>query len=457
MLILFTSAIFCITKFATYRYLNVIDRYIYYFLRNSNISIFTSSRIINIGLALSMIDSVLICSMFVAKRTKKFLTLYLIPVIIFLIASDPYVTFKIFMYKYSVNYRDFLALQRFIEVYSLTLFIGYMIIPFVFLVLYCKHTRLKLLHNNSITSGICLLMIDIFYIYNFIYGMPSMVMPWNVDLNKFPKTPVTYDSRFLTISITVLMGICIIILSIKLKPIGSVKILTKRKANEDLYELNHNLRMIFHIDKNAFYTIEQLASQSLKYYDTNPDIAVENVRHIKSCASKGLSTLTSMLSLLNDVHTMYTKINFNKCIENAKNAINIPADVEFSIIFKNDNIFINAAETHITESFVNIFKNAVESVSIKKSEDKKVTVTVWTENGLAVTEIYDNGIGIEKKNIKRIFSVLYSTKYNNTNWGIGLSYVKKVIDIYNGHIYVDSKPGEYTCFQIILPSIMEDL
>ena len=86
-----------------------------------------------------------------------------------------------------------------------------------------------------------------------------------------------------------------------------------------------------------------------------------------------------------------------------------------------------------------------------------ITINLKSENHLAVIEFLDDGLGIERREIKKMFSMLYSSKKTQKNWGIGLSYVKRVVDIYNGYIYVKSVPGKYTLFQILLPIEKEDL
>ena len=65
--------------------------------------------------------------------------------------------------------------------------------------------------------------------------------------------------------------------------------------------------------------------------------------------------------------------------------------------------------------------------------------------------IRDNGIGISPENIDKIFQPFYSTKPKNMCGGMGLSYVKKVIQRHGGEIRVLSRQNEFTEFQIVLP------
>ena len=73
---------------------------------------------------------------------------------------------------------------------------------------------------------------------------------------------------------------------------------------------------------------------------------------------------------------------------------------------------------------------------------------------LAVS-VTDNGIGIPKKNIKHIFDEFYRvTKGNvhdNKGYGLGLNYVKKIVEIHGGRVKVKSVLGEGSTFTVYIP------
>ena len=60
--------------------------------------------------------------------------------------------------------------------------------------------------------------------------------------------------------------------------------------------------------------------------------------------------------------------------------------------------------------------------------------------------VSDNGIGIEKEYFDKIFKIFHSLNENKESTGIGLSIVKKIVSLYNGEVWLDSKPGEGTTF-----------
>jgi two-component system phosphate regulon sensor histidine kinase PhoR len=112
---------------------------------------------------------------------------------------------------------------------------------------------------------------------------------------------------------------------------------------------------------------------------------------------------------------------------------------------------LKADAVHLTNVVYNLLDNAVKYCE----EVPVITVTTRNEKKGIVLEFTDNGIGIKREDQRMIFDKFYRVPTGNVHnvkgFGLGLFYVKLIIDAHKGKIEVKSKPGEGTMFTIWLP------
>ena len=112
-----------------------------------------------------------------------------------------------------------------------------------------------------------------------------------------------------------------------------------------------------------------------------------------------------------------------------------------------------ADEMHITNVVFNLMDNAIKYK--RDDEPLRLTIRTWNDHGKFCLSIQDNGIGIKKENLKRVFDRFYRVHTGNLHdvkgFGLGLAYVKKVIQDHHGSIRAESELGVGTKFIIVLP------
>ncbi|MFD2098842.1 sensor histidine kinase [Flagellimonas iocasae] len=124
-------------------------------------------------------------------------------------------------------------------------------------------------------------------------------------------------------------------------------------------------------------------------------------------------------------------------------------DVDFSYDLEGEAYPVRAEKFHLENAIGNLLENAK-----KYADDPIIRLKAHIKNDKLLIVIADNGPGIAQKDQKRIFRKYYRIKNGDVHkvkgYGLGLSYVHKIISMHHGKITVDSKLGEGTTFVISL-------
>lgn len=119
-------------------------------------------------------------------------------------------------------------------------------------------------------------------------------------------------------------------------------------------------------------------------------------------------------------------------------------------------LFVWGDQESLTRAFGNLIMNAVKF----SRSGGLIRLSIRREGNEAVSELYDNGIGIPREKLKYIFDRFYkaddSRNRNREGSGLGLAICKTVVFAHGGTVAVDSKEGEYTVFTIRLPLLEKE-
>jgi len=451
--LLFASVMY-ISKFSMYYHYTEFDYQTYLWLSSIKISLSTISRLFKVGIATIMLSSLFF--LFTLRNVNNYIKIVLfIPILIYVIINDPSVTYKAFL---EINAFEKTKISIFAEKlmeynskYSIYIWAFYMIIPFYALIAYCRNTKIILKVQNSLVSFVHLAIIDIFIVFFYVTGPFKTMILENVDLLDFPTKALNWS--FYTVAQPVIIFLLLIILFITVycKPFDNLTIITNRQIIKNSRILNENICLIFHSYKNMLFAIERLSQQGISMINKNLQVTKENLDDIHTLSKNSLDSVTRNLNMLRNVNPANHIINVNECIENAIQRVSASTKIKIIKSIQTDNLMIKGDSYHITECFVNLFENSIDALKIKNTKYPFIKIKIFAEDNLLCVEILDNGCGINKKDISKIFKVFYSTKQSNENWGVGLNYVEKVLNLYSGRIYVRSKNNKYTWFQIVLP------
>lgn len=114
---------------------------------------------------------------------------------------------------------------------------------------------------------------------------------------------------------------------------------------------------------------------------------------------------------------------------------------------------IEGDEVHISNLVTNLMDNAVKYS--KENVPPEIVLRTSSNEKKFILRIEDNGIGMTRETVKRIFEKFYRAHTGNVHnvkgFGLGLSYVKSVVDAHHGQIRVDSTVGRGSCFTLEFP------
>jgi len=125
--------------------------------------------------------------------------------------------------------------------------------------------------------------------------------------------------------------------------------------------------------------------------------------------------------------------------------------VELKLDAENDEII--ADENHFTNMLSNLFDNAIKY----SRSAPEIVISTRNTNGSIVVDVRDNGIGISAENQRKVFHKFYRVPTGNVHdvkgFGIGLNYVKLIVNAHKGRISLVSQPGKGSTFTLTFPSV----
>ena len=145
-----------------------------------------------------------------------------------------------------------------------------------------------------------------------------------------------------------------------------------------------------------------------------------------------------------NIHDIAKNVVKNVAMQVRKQGGKIELDLKAS------NPIVKCDKTHITSVIFNLIDNALKY----SEENPKINISsVQTDEGIELS-VRDNGVGIPHEHLGKVFERLYRVPTGNVHdvkgFGLGLSYVKAVVERHSGEITVESELGKYSVFKLKL-------
>ncbi|UWX54115.1 HAMP domain-containing histidine kinase [Maribacter litopenaei] len=246
-------------------------------------------------------------------------------------------------------------------------------------------------------------------------------------------------------SILFLIGICVTIFWVLRTYYWQSNVITT--TNEFINNLTHELKTpVFSIGL-ATKILDESANEKQK-----PVLGIirQQVNRLSAHIEKvlELASLESGKSVIT-----LTEVDFKPNLEALCSEFNTLVSIEkgdFQYELKGNEYLVKAEVFHLENAINNILDNAK-----KYSNDPKIHLKAFKDSSSLYIEVIDNGIGISKDDTQRVFRKFYRVVdgdlHNVKGYGLGLSYVKKVIKKHGGKVFIESEEMKGTRVILSIP------
>jgi two-component system phosphate regulon sensor histidine kinase PhoR len=149
------------------------------------------------------------------------------------------------------------------------------------------------------------------------------------------------------------------------------------------------------------------------------------------------------------------ELNFHELIHDSLKYISIQVENKKGHVhldLRADRFMIIGDKTHLTNALCNLVDNAIKY----SPEHPEITIQTSNKGGSLLISVTDKGIGIEKEFHDKVFEKFFRVPTGNVHdvkgFGIGLSYLKKIVELHGGTVALQSEPGKGATFTITLPN-----
>lgn len=178
----------------------------------------------------------------------------------------------------------------------------------------------------------------------------------------------------------------------------------------------------------------------------------DDLKDLLAESREGIERVKTIISAMKDFSHIeeeeFKPADLQRGIETTLNVVNNELKYKAEVIREfGDLPPVECIISQINQVVMNLLVNAAHAID----DFGEIRIRTREQDGEAIIEIEDTGRGISADNLSRIFEPFFTTKPIGKGTGLGLSLSFNIIEKHNGHIEVNSAPGQGTCFRITLP------
>jgi len=248
---------------------------------------------------------------------------------------------------------------------------------------------------------------------------------------------------FPVVLIGLLMFLSFVMIFFKAKSFDFFRVSSIKKKLEIM---PNNLQDVLHSEKNVIFNLKILAEVALENYGTLE--GKEKLERLLEVNNSHMDFLSQAVNAIKDTKVKTMRRDFIEAIETALLSASICHKIKINKSLPSISVFCNYDSYHVVRAIVNLLENASEA--LVGQQNAQMDISLEVSDDWILFSIWENGEGIAINEHKNIFKPYFSTKGKQNNWGLGLSYVQKVIEAHFGYVRIKSEPQKWTKVEILL-------
>ena len=210
-------------------------------------------------------------------------------------------------------------------------------------------------------------------------------------------------------------------------------------------------KQVAHEIKNPLTPMRLTVQSFQRKFDPSDPNVKQKMHDYSETLIQQIDTMTAVASAFSNFASMPAQQNETlNVVEVVELAMDIFNEEYIEVISESPEIISIIDRTQLIRIITNLAKNAIQSIP-EEQEHKSVRVRIKKEDNNVLITFSDNGIGIQSKDIARIFEPKFTTK--TSGMGLGLGIIRNIIENYKGTITFTSELGKGTTFTVTLPII----